>query len=275
MKALLMVPAIAAALTAPTMGADLPFKAPAMQPTVVSYQWTGLYLGGHAGYGWGRADTSMALTGQWLDGNPQNTADSLRLTPLGNRRIDDSTFTGGLQVGYNWQSGHAVLGIEGDVSYFRLRDDFEATLPLILVPAQSNPYLFNATFKTNYLATIRGRAGYAADRWLLFATGGLAIAGIEFSQTITQLNVPFVQPISVSRSRFGWTVGAGAEYAATGNWSIKAEYLYADFGTVSASSSAAPVSPTYTGVHGVDLAVHTVRAGINYRFGGPTVADRY
>jgi outer membrane immunogenic protein len=113
--------------------------------------------------------------------------------------------------------------------------------------------------KERSLATARARLGYATDRWLVFVTGGAAFARVEARDD----NPPFAD--SETKTRTGWTVGGGAEYALMGNWSVKGEYLFADFGT-----SRYFTLPTVTlgGQADVPLKQHIFRLGLNYRFWG-------
>ena len=236
-------------------------------PVVVPNSWAGFYIGGNGGYGWGSANDAMTLGGSWLVGGG-NISDSQALTPLGNGQLKPDGFTGGVQAGYNYQTGQWVFGVEADANYFGMKDSFSRS---IINPATAASYAFSSSFESSWLVTVRPRIGYAMDRLLLYATGGLAIAHQKFSQTITQLNTVFTQAGSVSDTTVGWTVGVGAEYALGNHWSVKAEYLYVDPGSVSFSSSGvgacgAPACSTYTGVHSAHLKANMVRVGFNYNF---------
>jgi outer membrane immunogenic protein len=147
-----------------------------------------------------------------------------------NNSAKPSGIAGGIQAGYNWQNGIFVFGVEGDLNISNADDTFASW-----------------QFSNPWFGTLRGRVGVAAwNNLLLYATGGFAFGGLE-----AQLN-----GLEESRSHAGWTVGAGAEYALTQNWSIKAEYLYMGF-----------ASRTYT-TTGADYGFDSnlVRFGVNYRF---------
>src|SRR6185312_12047858 len=122
-------------------------------------------------------------------------------------------------------------------NYFRMSANFARTFQNTILGPGNNSYTFTSSFKSDWLVTLRPRLGYAFDRLLLYATGGLAIANQKFSQSIVQLNTPFVETGAVSRTSTGWTAGAGAEYALDNRWSLKAEYLYVDLGSVSFSTA--------------------------------------
>jgi outer membrane immunogenic protein len=147
-----------------------------------------------------------------------------------NNPAKPSGIAGGIQAGYNWQNGNFVFGAEGDLNISNSDDTFA-------------PWKFS----NPWFGTLRARAGVAAwNNFLLYATGGVAFGGLE-----AELN-----GLSESRSHFGWTIGAGAEYAFNPNWSVKAEYLYLSF---------ADRNYTVTGAdHGFDN--NLVRFGVNYRF---------
>jgi outer membrane immunogenic protein len=253
--------------------ADIPraprYKAP---PPPVAYNWTGFYVGGNAGYGWGRAHDAMTLGGDWLT---DGTFDNIPVQPLGNDQLKPNGFTGGLQAGFNYQTGAWVIGLEADANYFRLTASFSST---VLNPLSGNSYAFTSSFESDWLVTVRPRLGYAFDRLLVYATGGLAIANQEFSQNIVQLNLAFVEGGTVSKTTAGWTIGAGMEYALGNRVSLKAEYLYVDLGSVSfATAGFCPTDPTcsaYVARHEASLTASIVRAGINFNLGGaaPVVA---
>lgn len=207
--------------------APLPFGAPSG-----SGPWTGLYVGGHFGYGFGAVDGTTTLA----DG-----------TQGGNAALEsaDQSFGGGLagaQIGYNYQfRNDIVLGIEADLSFSGMSDSrrLDATEGPLLVehgmPEARTDYAFD------WLATVRGKAGYAFDRLFVYGTGGLAFLReterrSQYISTSATAEVPaghttelaFTETASNTRS--GFTLGAGAEYAINERWSIKADYLYAGFG---------------------------------------------
>jgi outer membrane immunogenic protein len=160
-----------------------PYKAPVYYSPV--YNWTGVYVGINGGGGWGRS--------QW-DG------------------IDRFDISGGLiggTVGYNWQFGQVVIGAEGDIDWSGIR----GTTSTLCAPGCET--------RNSWLATVRGRLGYAFDRFLPYVTGGLAAGNI-------QATVPGLPGGSIGNA--GWTVGAGIEAGLVANVSLKAEYLYVDLG---------------------------------------------
>ncbi|MCC2096171.1 MAG: porin family protein [Hyphomicrobiales bacterium] len=222
-----IVSAIAALgiMSGAAVAADLPAREapPAPAPVFTVFNWSGFYVGANVGYGFGRSSWRSPVAG------------SASATP------EPSDVFGGVQIGYNYQIGSIVLGIEGDLNS-GVRD---TTL-------WSNP-AFRARARTAYLGSIRARAGYAFDRALIYITGGFGFADWKY-RTITF-------GTQVGGNNVGWTLGAGFEYALTNNWSVKAEYLHYDFGKKTA------VAGTLDGVpQRVKTNVDTFKIGVNYRF---------
>lgn len=275
-KKLAIVAAVAGLIGTSAFAADLNkpvYKAPPTPPAPV-FSWTGFYVGGNAGWGWGNANDSLTLGPAWLD-PVLGAGDNFVIAPLGNHQLRPNGFTGGIEAGYNYQTGPWVLGIEADLEAFGLKRSLSTT---VLNPGSGDSYAFGSSFNSNWLATVRPRAGYAFDRWLVYVTGGLAVAHQGFSQSIVQLNVPFAEAGSVSKTTAGWTVGVGTEYAFDNHWTVKGEYLFVDPGSVSFSSvGTCPASPTvcagflsataplFTAAHSAHLKADILRAGINYK----------
>ena len=211
--------------------ADLPVASPAYKaPVVAPFSWAGVYIGAHGGYAWG-TDTS-SFPGFGISSTVQ---------PKGG--------FGGGQIGYNtYFTGNWVLGYELDLS----GGDIQVSGP------SSLPTAFSATSKTDYFGTARARVGYGFDHWLLYATGGAAWAHNTFDETAIAGGGE-----AFGRDQFylGWTLGAGVEYAFDRNWSVKAEYLYADMGKER--------DTVFTlGERDTDLTLNMIRLGVNYRFDG-------
>jgi len=197
---------ISAAMTAAgtAAAADLP-RGPApyyYPPSASIYSWTGFYAGLNLGYQWGKVTSSS---------------------------IDPSGIAGGGQIGYNWQTGQFVFGVETDIQASAANDTFA-------------PYKFS----NPWFGTLRGRAGYAINNVLLYGTAGLAYGNLD-----GQLN-----SLDENKTLVGWAAGLGMEVGFTPNWSAKVEYLYMDLG-----------SRAYT-ITGVDNGLQSsyLRFGVNYHF---------
>jgi outer membrane immunogenic protein len=276
MKSALFGTAACAALclATPVLAADMPARYAKAPPAMVSpaYNWSGFYVGVHAGYGFSEDDT-VVTTGQ-LAGNIANVAGGARPAQV---RLDRDGFVGGGQMGYNWQfSPNWVFGLEADISYVDGRETINVgTLSLPTAVPPNAP--LNNTFRSRmeYFGTFRGRIGYAWDRTMVYATGGLAYAEVENSASF--FNAANVLQFD-GRTRgieTGYTVGGGIEHAFSPNWSVKAEYLYYDLGSNVVNVAAAGGG----GVGGYDSRFendgHIVRAGLNYKFGGAPLMARY
>jgi outer membrane immunogenic protein len=189
------------------LAADLPRQAPMYKaPAYVApvFNWTGAYIGINGGGGWGRS----------------NYADV--------EKYDVSGGMIGATVGYNWQFGTWVVGLEGDADWANIKGSG----------------VFAET-KNDFLATIRGRLGYSFDRFMPYVTGGLAVGNVKASD---------IWGFSKDQTNAGWTVGAGVEFAFAPQWTAKIEYLYVDLGDVDLAGLK------------TDFYSNVVRGGVNYRF---------
>lgn len=241
--------------------ADMPTKAPIYKaPVVAPFNWSGFYVGGNVG---GAAISSGQIT-ELTPGPGQSGWDGAgNFMPLGSQ----SSFLGGLQLGYNYQINQFVLGIEADVDWLRYNVSAPEQTPAGVVLTGGDTI---GSKKMDWLSTIRGRIGYAGyDRALLYVTGGVAISNLKY-QVVDACNTGACGGGLTSGSAnetVGYALGGGVEYAFTGNWSAKAEYLYIDFAgtnfTTSASTSVA-ITPWSADATRINL----VRFGLNYRFGG-------
>lgn len=252
--------------------ADMPLKAPA--PIVApAFSWTGFYLGVNAGGAWGKADTKLTGSDASFQTGYYEFVDA-----AGTRSFSPSSFIGGVQAGYNWQVRNIVLGLEADFNSMRLKgslDERFSGTPAFPVAS----YVIHTEVATSWFATARGRAGIASHGLLLFGTGGIAMTEIELSQNANFPTFPGrFETVNVSKTKVGWTIGGGFEWALANNWSVKGEYLYADFGSVTAAGTTSPAlsavsfDPSRPWTHSADVTAHIVRAGLNYRFNAPVMA---
>jgi outer membrane immunogenic protein len=248
--------------------ADMAVKA--RSPVAVvdpAYNWSGFYVGLNAGGAWTRSEVTYNQTGAFLS---SSLANQTFANALGSPSTNRDGFTGGAQAGYNWQSGIAVFGVETDINYLHTSANVfrSGTLPF---GTSANVNSSTSSVSTDWLYTLRGRAGLTSGRALFYVTGGLAVGNERFSQVFFHAVSNAFEAGSSSDTRVGWTVGAGGEYAFTNNWSVKAEYLYVDLGRTS-FNSASNLFPTFTAFNSARLTENIGRAGINYHFSGPVVA---
>lgn len=208
------------------------------------WNWSGVYIGVHGGYGWAQGDSAYNNPPPFDCGPTSFYGCAVDLDPEG--------AFGGVQAGYNYQfSNGVVLGVEGDWSFASMNDDgigaFDPPGP---------PSYTHVDLKIDQMATIQARLGYAMGRWMPFATLGWGWAHVEREA----FNPTFLNPpTSEEQWHDGWTIGAGAEYMIDQNWSVKGEYRYFDAGDKDYSLG-------FAGGTNVDLEIHTLRVGLNYGF---------
>ena len=228
-------------------------------PSATSYTWKGGYVGGHIGWGQGRANTTftpLPTATQFIDMAPT----SLRPNPSG--------FSGGAQGGYNWQTGHFVVGGEADISWSRMSGTATVT-PINRnngTPFPGSGFLTTHQ-DTKWFGTVRPRAGVAFGRVFLYGTGGLAYGHVNYSANSDFRPGGTIQyPASLSKTKAGWSVGGGAEVGISKHWSWKAEYLYYDLGNQSFTANPVPANPPFQIAYGWKTRAHTFNSGINFRF---------
>jgi outer membrane immunogenic protein len=288
MKRFLIGSAAAVSLLSATIAfaADLSPRMYAKAPVAaVVYDWTGFYIGGNVGYSWGRERTDGSLSGtqnvsvfRTAGPNLISSVDTVLGTLPLIGRADVNGFVGGGQVGYNWQRGTWLFGLEADLQG---SDEHGSGDVCIVAGCPLGSAILTANYKLDWFGTARGRVGFLpTERVLLYATGGLAYGHFA-------ADAPLI-PLSWGSTRAGWTVGAGVEAAIDRNWSVKLEYLYMDLGNVGGNSASAtavvnaPNTPqqgfntvtttTLTSAFNTRFTDNILRVGLNYRFGGPAVA---
>jgi outer membrane immunogenic protein len=228
--------------------------------------WTGFYVGVNAGVAWTDSDFGLDLD---PGTNPIHSPGyAAVVVAAGPGSANDTVFTGGGQIGFNFQSGGLVFGLEGDFNSLRAGNSRRITGIDITQPTYPFTHAESAT--TDWLATIRPRIGFLADpSTFIYVTGGLALTEIKYTYAYREPKDGVTADASGSEIKAGWTVGGGGEWAIDGHWSLKAEYLYAEFDDVTESARLfyAP-NPSGNSVinTSADLTVQTARAGLNYRF---------
>ncbi|WP_262030217.1 outer membrane protein [Microvirga sp. Mcv34] len=250
----------------PASAADLPFTSqpapvPAFTAVGSGYNWTGFYAGVNAGYGWNNSD-DVTVSGS--EGFFFNDAAFGGFNTTGG-----DGFTGGAQVGYNYQIGKFVVGAEADINY---ADQELKSFGAFDTGFADESLEFRSELE--WFGTVRARVGFVpVDRFLVYATGGLAYGSIDASATNT-LTTSATRPADIwagteSDTKFGWTIGGGAEYALTNNLTLRGEALYVDLEDTK-------ITGTYTGDTDIlaedtftakaDNKFTVLRAGLNYKF---------
>ncbi len=199
------------------------------------FSWTGFFIGGNLGYGWG-SSSSINLPGVG-NGDAFNGADGFVVQPHG--------WMGGINAGYNWQFDAFLFGLEADLGYLGAKD------------SQENAAAFTIAEYGGYGA-LTGRIGYAEDRWLFYGKGGLAFADItNKAGAFTGGSVDPSDFTSLQEVRVGWALGGGVEYAFQRDLSMKIEYQYMDFGEDRSGNFDGDAFR-----HENDI--HTIKVGLNY-----------
>lgn len=211
--------------------------------TIQPINWSGFYLGINAGGGIANAPSDFSLAGLPITATAPNSL-------LG--------ALGGVQAGYNWQSGAIVFGLEADFQLARIKGSIEAPCAVL---ACTIPIKASYGHDVSWFGTARGRVGYAADTWMAYLTGGYVYS--RLNTTAIAATGPVEAVAKWSDTASGWTVGGGVEIAVSAPWSLKLEYLYADFGR-STITWRPTLLPTINDSTHLDL--HIVRLGANYRF---------
>jgi outer membrane immunogenic protein len=245
------------AFTQMASAADLPRKAPvyAPPPPPPVFSWTGCYIGGNIGYGWGRETVSIADLGE-TTGVP-----ALAGVPFGPVTGNTKGVLGGGQLGCNYQfAPNWVIGIEGDGEAADIKGDVTESF---LNPIGPTTVTGTAHAQTDWLASATGRLGWTWDRVMLYAKGGAAWAGDKYSADLPAFN----EHIETNVTRLGWTVGGGLEWAFWNNWSAKVEYDFYNFNTrnLALPGTIAGVPEVVPGVD-IKETISTVKFGVNYRF---------
>ena len=193
----------AAAAMPGAQAADMPIKAPRyIEPAA---NWTGWYIGAHAGAAWQKSDVT----------NNFGFFDGKSFIPNPNASLSKTGFIGGGQIGYNWQHGNFVFGLEGDISGLTGKASADAV------------GYFDTAYSSQirWLSTVRGRFGLAVGDTMAYMTAGVAFGGVKSS-----VNFVDFATYSSSKTKTGWTIGGGVEHMLNRNWTIGLEGLFVDLG---------------------------------------------
>lgn len=249
MRKLLLASAAMVALGGPALAADAVPPPPVPAPPVVAvpepagFNWTGPYVGFYAGYGLGRSSATAETAGGFDD------AAGTALT------VDPRGLFGGVTVGYNYQAGAFVFGVEGTGGYLNLNGTNFSADP----PGDGDDV---GTVRYGWYGTLAARLGVAVDRTLLFATAGGVLTQIDTLYGDLAGAPPVIDPAdatALTGGQFGYVLGGGAEFAFDNNWTARLEYNFLNLG---ADTTANQQDDTFTQRN----SAHLVRFGLNYLF---------
>jgi outer membrane immunogenic protein len=234
--------------------ADVPrryYKSPP-RPALTFYNWNGFYVGAHAGWGMANLDQSFPADGFFTVGGAFPRTHSNRMNGL----------LAGAHIGYNYQLGSWVFGLEGAWTWSGLKSTFASP---------EFPALDEWTTKADWLATVTPRFGYAFNRWLVYGKGGYAVASIGTSLVCTAC-AGTVEDVAKA-THGGWTLGAGFEYALVNNVILGFEYNYYSFGSKTHSG---PNPAAVTTPRDVSANTQSLLGRVSYKFGsGGAIASRW
>jgi outer membrane immunogenic protein len=241
--AALAIPASAAAASAQAFGV---------------YDWTGPYGGVNAGYADGDFDLEAFL---FIDEDTDFFPDELAGGEFPtSRSFSGDGYVAGIYGGWNLQMGNVVVGLEGDIQYSDVSSS--AHIPNAPGGADDNPD--GATefgFDVGYYGTLRGRAGWAWERLLVYATAGGAMGSVNFDRGY-RVGSELLQE-SASNTRYGWTAGAGVEFALDEFWTVRGEYMRVDLGSDRFDTTYTDGTAAFADI---DTRFDTFRVGVGLRF---------
>jgi outer membrane immunogenic protein len=225
----------AAAAIPGAQAADMPIKAPRyVEPAA---NWAGWYIGAHAGAAWQQTSANILEEGE---------------SPFGST-FSKTGFIGGGQIGYNWQHGNFVFGLEGDISGLTGKNS------LFTFDSGKDPSAYGFSSQIRWLSTVRTRFGLAVGDTMVYATGGVAFGGVKNFQSIAEFGT-----YSQSKTKVGWAIGGGVEHMLSRNWTIGLEGLFVDLGSTSYRTSGSDASTTKSTKFNNQAVIGRVK--LNYKF---------
>jgi len=254
--------------------------AQAQMPSAVN--WTGFYLGANGGYRWAHAKGDVPLGGFIVDEFGPFAVDDgfLTINTVAPFSFRSGGGVGGIHGGYNFQiSRNWVIGWEADANWGRTSQTFSVHLGSI-VPGAFGTFTYSAS--ADWSSSLRGRVAYATGPWLLFGTAGLSVTrmsvtgsgGLSYTDECCD-SFSTILSLSESKLLFGPVVGAGVEYLLANRWTVRAEYLFASYGSaglgngvirnVIVSDGCAGCLTSSSGTASSSLTTQTLRIGLTAR----------
>jgi outer membrane immunogenic protein len=246
---------------APAVCAFAAIASPALAQETAS-PWSGWYVGANLGGSWGDVSTNTTAS-------PGNGAVVIppaliaEISRTGSGSNNNTGFTGGLEGGYNFLSNGWLFGLETDYDFFDTKQSRANSFQANLLPPSTA--ILEQRVKTDWLWTLRPRIGYAFGPWLVYGTGGLAMTNIKYDMNYSDTrSPPGLASMSTSDTKTGWTLGLGAGYAASPHWSLKGEWLYADFGSINGTAATSDGFATFNNT--AKVRSNILRLGVDYTF---------
>lgn len=241
-------------------------KQVAPPPPAGCFDWSGAYVGVFGGYKFSVVDPNLKLEGDWNFSFLHDFRH--RVESAGSQDLDnDGGELGGL-VGYNWQFGCWVFGVEAAGGYLWAQESNNSGT--IFSDTEFDDAQVRSSFKTHYLFTLAPRFGYAFGKFLPYVTAGLAVGDLDFTQHVA---LTFFDEGRIAseggsdrQTNAGWMVGGGLQYALCGHWSIRGQYQYIDLGNAQFNSDFPGEFRGFTAQHDVQLREHNASVAIMYQF---------
>jgi opacity protein-like surface antigen len=252
MKKLILATAASCALATPALADD--------------GDWTGAYVGVSVGYTGAKSDSAVALSGSWTTESAALQSEVVNRWAA-SQSLDDVNFGG--QIGYNYQTGGAVLGIEADITALSGNEVLSRNQASTAFPALN--YTYTNRVDPKYMISLKARLGAAMGNTLIYAEGGWGFTKADLGADILS-NGGYSKSGRLSKTMDGFVVGAGLEHKFTDSVSARISYDYADMGDESyvtaynAGSSFAPPTFNYVETFTQDLRMHLVKVGLNFHF---------
>jgi len=233
------------------------------------YSWTGFYVGANIGYGFGAHHTQY-------DEIANIPGFTIPITGAPGTSVNPKGILGGVQLGYNWQVGQrGLVGFEADLQGSNQKDTACAFIVCAFetstVPGDTGTNFHTVTHQIDFFSTVRGRVGAVYNNTLFYATGGAAFA--EVKQTV-DINVTSSTPLFASspttKDMIGYVVGGGIEAKLSAGWSVKAEYLYMNLGSINTTFDTGTPPIFANNIVNATVRDHIVRIGANYHFTAAT-----
>ena len=222
--------------------------------------WAGFYFGGFGGFKFSSVDLDLSLGGEWN----LNLPGKAFTEEQGSRDLDNDGAEAGGLIGYNFQRGCWVFGLEADGGYLWARNSSDTGY--FVPPGGRIPLHIRSSFQTHYLFTFAPRVGYSIGRWLPYMTGGLAAGDLDYKQELAFPTGPTShEGGDDSETNVGWMVGGGLQYTLTDHWSLRAQYQFIDLGDIDFDSDfpGPTVAPAH---HRAELREHNASFAIIYKF---------
>jgi outer membrane immunogenic protein len=238
----------------------------AASPAIAQEQtpWSGWYVGANLGGVWGDASASV-LAGPGTGPAVIPPVDVTAINGASTGSSNTSGFTGGVEGGFNWFSNGILFGIETDWGAMDIAQDATRTVNSAISITPPVVYNLHNSVHTDWVWTLRPRFGFASADWLVYGTVGLAVTDVKNSLTYADTKAtPRTASSSSSDTKSGWVAGLGGAYAFSPQWSLKGEWLYTDFGTVSATAATSDGFVTTTS--SASVRGNLFRVGVDYRF---------